>query len=324
MADSNTEVPRRYPSGEDCAAILVAADRTCCVCRVGGKAVQLHHIDENRSNDDPVNFAVLCLECHNETQRRGGFGRQLNAAQVRLYRDEWNDAVTKRLMGGATDGSKGEVVLGAPLIRSDDVIDRVLMEANRSPKIGMRLIDAKLQQDARRILAGSGWGGGQHDWTLRQSIDRLFELGVVSASVHKSLDVFESMRASIDAGIPVERIEVMRALDVGILTYRSLAVIPRERHYVTDAQIAVFQDQNGMTPLPNLYAIRIQSTGPPPREPHDGVFLTRGNQYRLGSEVTWLWGKEVLGPAWFFDLRSGQYETAHSVEFGGLLLEAVA
>lgn len=324
MADPNVNITRRYPSEEACAAILVASRRTCCVCRVGGKVVQLHHIDENRSNSDSANFAVLCLDCHNETQRRGGFGRQLNAAQIRRYRDDWIAAVTNRLMEAAADSSKDEVVLGAPLAHADDVVDRVLIEADRSPKIGFRLIDAELLHDARRILAGSGWGGGKHDWTLRQSVDRLFELGIVSASVHTSLDVFESMRASIDAGLPVERLEIMRALDVGILTFRSLAAIPRERHYVVDAQINVFQDQNGVNPLPTVNAIRIRSMGPPPREPHDGVFLTRRNDYRIGSEVTWLWGKEVLGPVWFFDLVTGRYEIAKSMEFRGLPLDDVA
>ncbi len=69
--------PRRYPTEDECAAILVAADRTCCVCRLSGRPVQLHHIDDDRSNPAPDNFAVLCLDCHNETLQRGGFGRQL-------------------------------------------------------------------------------------------------------------------------------------------------------------------------------------------------------------------------------------------------------
>src|SRR3954468_722111 len=98
--------PRRYPSADDCAAILVAADRTCCVCRVGGRAVQLHHIDNDRSNADVDNFAVLCVDCHNETLRTGGFGRQLNAAQIRRYRDEWNDAVARRLQDAGRESSQ--------------------------------------------------------------------------------------------------------------------------------------------------------------------------------------------------------------------------
>lgn len=84
------EIPRATE-----AQVQFASDRTCCVCRIKGKPFQIHHIDENPANNDPKNLAVLCLECHNETQIRGGFGRKLNADQVTLYRDDWLIQVAK-------------------------------------------------------------------------------------------------------------------------------------------------------------------------------------------------------------------------------------
>ena len=80
----------------DAARVLFASDRTCCVCRTPGKRVQIHHIDDDPSNNVPVNLAVLCLECHGDTQTTGGFGRQLDAEQVRLYRDDWHQNVVAR------------------------------------------------------------------------------------------------------------------------------------------------------------------------------------------------------------------------------------
>jgi hypothetical protein len=61
------------------AQVLFASDRTCCICRVKGKPVQIHHIDENPANNVFKNLAVLCLDCHNETQIKGGFYRKLDA-----------------------------------------------------------------------------------------------------------------------------------------------------------------------------------------------------------------------------------------------------
>ncbi len=61
---------------------MFASDSTCCVCRERGKAVQVHHIDEDPSNNTPANLAVLCLECHNQTQVSGGFGRKLTDTLV--------------------------------------------------------------------------------------------------------------------------------------------------------------------------------------------------------------------------------------------------
>jgi hypothetical protein len=72
------------------------SDLTCCKCRERGKPHQIHHIDEDASNNAESNLAVLCLECHNETQVAGGFGRKLDAVTVREYRDDWVARVKTR------------------------------------------------------------------------------------------------------------------------------------------------------------------------------------------------------------------------------------
>ena len=38
---------------------------------------------------------MLCLDCHDQTQIKGGFGRKLNADQVILYRNDWHKLVEK-------------------------------------------------------------------------------------------------------------------------------------------------------------------------------------------------------------------------------------
>ena len=75
----NTSSKSRVPISADLAAeVMFRSDRTCCVCNVRGKTVQVHHIDEDPSNNLVESLAVLCLECHNDTQIKGGFGRKLN------------------------------------------------------------------------------------------------------------------------------------------------------------------------------------------------------------------------------------------------------
>jgi hypothetical protein len=75
--------------------VLFDSDRTCCVCRVPGKPTQLHHVDEDNSNSVEANLAVLCLECHNLTQIRGGFHRKLDAHQILLYKQDWTQLVAR-------------------------------------------------------------------------------------------------------------------------------------------------------------------------------------------------------------------------------------
>lgn len=85
----------RVPA-EVAAEVLFKSDFTCCVCRENGKAVQIHHIDEDPSNGNPQNLAVLCLECHNKTQIKGGFGKNLGAEEVITYRKDWLTRVQDR------------------------------------------------------------------------------------------------------------------------------------------------------------------------------------------------------------------------------------
>lgn len=78
------------------AKVLYEHDRTCCVCSQPGLGIQIHHIDEDPSHNDPGNLAVLCLQHHEETQVRGGFGKKLKAVDVKLCRHEWLVRVAKR------------------------------------------------------------------------------------------------------------------------------------------------------------------------------------------------------------------------------------
>jgi hypothetical protein len=80
----------------DAAIVLFEADHACCKCRCNWKPVQIHHIDDDPSNNDRNNLAVLCLECHEQTQVRGGFGRKLLSHEVRQYRDDWRTRVDRR------------------------------------------------------------------------------------------------------------------------------------------------------------------------------------------------------------------------------------
>lgn len=105
------------------AQVLFASDRTCCKCRDKHKGVQIHHIDENPANNVFENLAVLCLECHNETQIRGGFHQKLDAEQIILYRDNWLAQVSKqrassfeRLPENEREDQRVDLVLATSLV----------------------------------------------------------------------------------------------------------------------------------------------------------------------------------------------------------------
>lgn len=102
---SQTKVP------DDIAAeVMFRSNLTCCICNERGNSVNIHHIDGNHENNSYDNLAVLCLQCHDKTQTKGGFGRSLNAPLVIRYRDDWVRRVqrirdeTERYMISKTTG----------------------------------------------------------------------------------------------------------------------------------------------------------------------------------------------------------------------------
>lgn len=125
-----TRKKKRIPIPTDLAAqVLFLSDRTCCVCRTKGKPVQIHHIDEDPSNNLALNLSTLCFDCHRETQIRGGFDRKLDADQVILYRNDWLRIVAT---------------------------DRATSEANRELRPGGHAIDLELITSIAEIYRETG------------------------------------------------------------------------------------------------------------------------------------------------------------------------
>lgn len=67
--------------------MLIANRHACCVCQK--PHVQLHHIDDNPSHNDPANIACLCLNHHNMATMVVGLTKKLQPDAVRAYKAEW-------------------------------------------------------------------------------------------------------------------------------------------------------------------------------------------------------------------------------------------
>jgi hypothetical protein len=91
MAKSRVPIPDQVRAN-----VLYGSHHTCAICNESGRPVQIHHINDDPSDNREENLAVLCLLCHDKTQVAGGFGRRLDAVVVRRYRDEWVKRVSER------------------------------------------------------------------------------------------------------------------------------------------------------------------------------------------------------------------------------------
>lgn len=142
-------------SANQAAEAMFASDRTCCVCNERGKTVQIHHIDEDPSNNGTENLAVLCLECHNETQIKGGFGRKLNSDLVVKYRNEWFLRVSKRrdeadsLAVSKVSGVKSRMQRSETIPYSEERSNMILEYVNSLPSLRKQLQQkAKVEWDS--------------------------------------------------------------------------------------------------------------------------------------------------------------------------------
>ena len=154
-AKPRTDIPKQIA-----AEVQWASDRTCCVCQERGKRfLQLHHIDEDPSNHTPANLAVLCLECHAETQVVGGPGRKLDAHQIRLFKTDWEARVVRR-RELADRLLMEKLVKGVPQTRA--------LATKASPSMFEALIALRKSAQA---LAQNGWDTGVTSEMIQSSYD---------------------------------------------------------------------------------------------------------------------------------------------------------
>lgn len=65
--------------------LLFKTDMRCCIC--GRQAeIQVHHIDENPSNNKIDNLVTLCVLCHANVTAIPGFGRKWTPSLIKTYR----------------------------------------------------------------------------------------------------------------------------------------------------------------------------------------------------------------------------------------------
>jgi hypothetical protein len=92
------------------AKVLFDSDHTCCICRSEKQKIQIHHIDEDPSNNAYENLAVICVMCHMEIHSTVPFARGFKPDLVRRYNESWRAILKARLLPDAGDAAKKELM----------------------------------------------------------------------------------------------------------------------------------------------------------------------------------------------------------------------
>lgn len=124
----------------------MANRHSCCVCQKSG--VQIHHIDDNPSNNDIENLAALCPNHHDMATMTAGLTKKIKPDQVRGYKEQWENKCKDDILALARDRVNYYATLykNPPRIREASI---KIPEAQRKKAvevIGQRIIEENGQK----------------------------------------------------------------------------------------------------------------------------------------------------------------------------------
>jgi hypothetical protein len=207
---------------------------------------------------------------------------------------------------------------------ADEVVTEVLQEAAWSPKVGLMLLSAELERAVRTLWMTTGWGQPQPRFTLRQGVERLVQLGVLTQSAASALAVFQSVRNEIiHGGRVASDDEVIRALDAAIPLLWAVLAVPAEKNFVLHPGVDLYSDPEATVPITDAKGVILETVSPGGVSTTLRIFPTTKTDYQLGKQVSWEWGPRQWGEAWYRDPESGEVKQAWggSMEFRGRHLD---
>lgn len=86
---------RKRVPGDLTDRLMVANRHTCCICRQRRHPVEKHHIDEDPSNNEWNNLAVVCRNCHGLISAKGNLSARYTPGEVLRYKLDWEKRCTE-------------------------------------------------------------------------------------------------------------------------------------------------------------------------------------------------------------------------------------
>lgn len=205
-----------------------------------------------------------------------------------------------------------------------DIIDKIIDDATRSPKVALINLSIALEKLARDILATSGHLNGRENIHVHQAISEIHKAYELPNHTLTSLKHFWEIRNRIIHARQGSDDDVLRAIDSGIIIFKALQAMPRETSFVYIPNIDIFEDEKLETRIENIIGVMLKTISPGGVSSTLKVFPTTKNNYEKGKEVSWEWNLGLkLGPAWYKNPETGNIEKAwdSSAEFIGRHLD---
>jgi hypothetical protein len=87
--------------------ILYESAFVCVVCQ--NRGAQIHHMDENNTNNEPKNLVLLCQDHHDEAHTKHQLSQNLTAARLRGFKKSWLKQVSEKREQATSASSQREL-----------------------------------------------------------------------------------------------------------------------------------------------------------------------------------------------------------------------
>ena len=212
----------------------------------------------------------------------------------------------------------------------------LLEETARSPKVGLMLVGAEIEREARNLA--TSLEASAHDkrerrgpmaTSLTRNIISLTEMGVLPQGILKSLEQFRAVRGEIvHGGLRVSDDEILRAVDSGLVILRAIKAVPRGKFIVRTAGFKVYSDPKCEDLRSDVLGALIDHIGPGGIKLREWVVPRRENDLHPGDLVTFKFGSPEphWDESWYRDDATGEIHHAwgYAVEFAGKVIDPSA
>jgi len=204
--------------------------------------------------------------------------------------------------------------------------DEVLVALASSMPVGALVqLSSRIEQQARELLVASGKLSSKRVLSLTPMIAMLRRGKAVPEEVLQSMEQFTDVRNKIVHGRGAPHADVERTVVSGLRLLELLSSLPRGVHVVREVGLALYSDPEGMTQIPGVTGVRIETAQHPGSAPGVLQVLPTRRSYEVGQRVSWEWDlDETYGPTWFRDPATQKLLRAwkESAAFTGLPLES--
>ncbi len=148
------------------------------------------------------------------------------------------------------------------LAREERVVDEIISEAARSPKVALIRLASELEKLARQLLASTGHLNGRRHIPVSQAIAELHQKYGLPRHVPSSLKLFWETRNRLIHGGEGTDEDILRAVDSGLTILKALQTFPREINVVYHPGVDLFANADLTELIPNVKGVILETTAP--------------------------------------------------------------